>query len=86
MNRSAFTLEEDMNTLAALLSTARLVETLERYLREIQAATTARALENAFYLALGYVQALKDMKYLSDTQAPEVRDLMFRAKQRCVIK
>lgn len=86
MNRSAFTLEEDLNTLPTLLSTARLVETLDGCLREIEAATTAQTLENAFSWALGYMQALKDMKCLSDRHAPDLRDLVFRAKQRCAIK
>ena len=85
MSRSPFTQEEDLRTLSELLPEATAAEQLGRSLKAIQAATTPLALERESEFARGYVQALKDMKHLSDRHAPDLRELVTRARLRCAI-
>ena len=86
MRRFTYSLEEDLITLSTLLPSAMIADKLGSCLRAIEAATTTRALEHEFSWTLGYVQAIKDMECLSAAQVPELRDLVFRAKQRSAIK
>lgn len=86
MSRFTHTLEEDLRALPMLLPSEKTVEKFGDCLRAIQAASSAQALANEYFWTLGYVQALKDLEFLSAVQAPDLRELVFRAKRRCAIK
>ncbi len=86
MNSPIFSLQEDLEALAELLSNPDAARQVGTYLQRIQTAPSKDQLGKWLEQVTGYVQALHDVNMLNEEQSILLRELVTRALMRNALK